>query len=107
MATADDQWIAVPSEKILFLLSAESLAVPVERMWGLVLKLRPVPGALRARAKIERALNARASAVFFDRPEKTALLDALNAWMDDGGVKALGPDLAYLRSALGHDLGVA
>jgi hypothetical protein len=93
--------------RILFQLSEESLAVPVEQAGRLVLKLRPVPGALSARAKIDRALSTRATAVAFDRTEKTALLDALDGWLDDGGFGALGPDLVDLRGALEYDLGIA
>ena len=94
-------------DRILFQLSEESLPVPVEQAGRLVLKLRPIPGALSARAKIDRALSTRLAAVSFDRPEKTALLDALNRWLDDGGYGALGPDLVDLRGALEYELGVA
>jgi hypothetical protein len=95
------------SDRILFQLSEESLPVPIEQAGRLVLKLRPVPGALSARAKIDRALSARVTAVSFDRSEKSALLDALNRWLDDGGFEALGHDLIDLRGALEYDLGVA
>jgi hypothetical protein len=89
---------------LLFLLSEESVAVPRDDADGLAFKLRPVPGALGARAKIDRAVRAKASAVSLTRIERAALLDALNAWMDSGGFKALGPDLATLRGALEFDL---
>jgi hypothetical protein len=94
------------SDRILFQLSEESLPVPVEQAGRLVLKLRPVPGALSARAKVDRALSTRAAAVAFDRFEKTALLDALDEWLDESGFEALGPDLVDLRGALEYDLGV-
>jgi hypothetical protein len=92
--------------QILFLLSEESVSVPAERMDRLVLKLRPVPGALKARATIERALSTQASAVSLDRTEKMALLDGLNGWLLDGRFEPLGTELIDLRGALEYDLGV-
>jgi hypothetical protein len=92
---------------ILIVLSDESIPVPIDRLRGLMLKLRPVPGTLSARAKIERALTENSEAVRFDRYEKNALLDALNAWINTGGLEAIGPDLADVRSALEYDLGIA
>ena len=94
-------------ETILVVLSEESIPVPADSLRGLMLKLRPVPGTLSARAKIERAFTGNADAVRFDRYEKTALLDALNTWMNSGGLDALGPDLADVRGALEYDLGIA
>jgi hypothetical protein len=89
------------------MLSEESIPVPVDRANRLALKLRPVPGALGARAKIERALSTRSAAVSFDRVEKAALLDALNSWMDSEGFETLGPDLIDCRGALEYELDVA
>jgi hypothetical protein len=97
------QWVA---DKLLFLLSEEAVAVPPDRASELVLALRPTPGALRARAKIERALSSRASAVAFDSQEKAALLDGLNISLDTHGFESLGADLASLRGALEYELGV-
>jgi hypothetical protein len=94
------------TDRILLLLSEESLSVPIERMWRLVLELRPVPGSLSARAKIERALGVGATAVSFNRDEKVALLDALNTWLQADGFKPLGPDLIDVRGAIEYDLGV-
>lgn len=88
------------------MLSEESLSVPIERMRRLVLELRAVPGSLRARAKIERALSVGATAVSFNRDEKVALLDALNTWLLADGFEPLGPDLIDVRGALEYDLGV-
>jgi hypothetical protein len=79
----------------------------VDQASRLVLKLRAVPGALTARAKIERALSARASGVSFNRTEKTALLDGLDAWFLDSGLEGLGPELVDIRGALEYDLGAA
>lgn len=90
---------------LLFLLSEESIPVPVEHVDDLLRRLRPVPGALRARAKIERALSVRAAAISLGRLEKAALLDALNDWFDDGGINALGADLVNLRGAIEYDIG--
>jgi hypothetical protein len=72
-----------------------------------MLRLGPLAGTLSARAKLERALSANAEAVRFGRYEKTALLDALNTWMNTGGLDALGRDLADVRGALEYDLGIA
>jgi hypothetical protein len=94
-------------DSIVVVLSQESIQVPADCLRGLVLKLRPVPGTLSARAKIERALTADARAVSFDRFEKAALLDALNAWVRSAGFDALGPDLIDVRGALEYDLGLA
>jgi hypothetical protein len=93
-------------DKLIFLLSEEAVGIPSERASELVLALRPTPGALKARAKIERALSSRASAVTLDQPEKAALLDGLNAWLEQGGFESLGADLASLRGALEYELGV-
>ena len=92
---------------LLFLLSEEAVPVPVERATALVVRLRPVPGALAARAKLDRALSTRASAVSFARSEKAALLDGVNAWVSEGGFETLGPELIDLRGALEYDLGVS
>lgn len=92
---------------VLFLLSEESVPVPVDQVDGLVVRLRPVPGALSARAKIERALSTRAAAISLGRPEKAAVLDALNAWLNDGGIEAVGSELLNLRSAIEYDVGAA
>jgi hypothetical protein len=97
--------VLVPN-RLLFLLSEEAVAVPPDRAFGLARALRPTPGAIRVRAKIERALNSRASAVQFDRQEQSALLAGLNACLNNRGFEALGTDLAYLRSALEWELGV-
>ena len=72
-----------------------------------MLKLRPVTGTLSVRAGIERALVAGVASIGFDRYEKAALLDALNAWMDSGGFDAVGADLVDVRGALEYDLGLA
>jgi hypothetical protein len=94
-------------DTILVVLAQECVAVPTDRLRGLMLMLRPVPGTLSARAKIERALTANGTSISFDRFEKAALLDALNAWMNTGGFDALGPDLVDVRGALEYDLGIA
>jgi hypothetical protein len=92
---------------LLFLLSEESVPVPVEQVEGLLCKLRPVPGALSARSKIERALSTRAAAVSIGRAEKAAVLDALNAWLTEEGFQAVGSELVDLRGAIEYDLGGA
>jgi hypothetical protein len=92
-------------DRLLVLLSEESVSLPTDRAVELVHRLLPVPGALRARATIERALSTRASALSLDRLEKQALLIALNTWMDAAGFEELGPDLIDLRGALEYDLG--
>jgi len=92
---------------ILIILAEESIPVPADSLRGLMLQLRPVPGTLSARTKIERALAANAEVISFDRYEKMALLDALNAWMNTGGLHALGPALADVRGALEYEFGIA
>jgi hypothetical protein len=95
------------ADTILLLLSEESLSLPMDEASRLVLKLRPVPGALTARAKIERAVSMRAAGVSFNRAEKKALLHALDAWFSDSGLEGLGPELVDIRGALEYDLGAA
>ena len=91
---------------LLFLLSEEFVPVPADQVDELVRELRPVPGALSARARIERALSTRAAAVSLGRQESAAVLDALNARVEADGLDALGADLIYLRTAIEYELGV-
>jgi hypothetical protein len=95
------------SDKLLFLLSEEAVAVAPDRASDLALGLRPTPGALRARAKIERALSQQLSAVTLDRQEKAALLDSLTTRLEVDGIESLGSDLACLRGALVYELDVS